>query len=118
MNSPSKSKSRRLPNSEVSDAGASSRNIKAVSALEHSALARRSTGERWADRVAATAGKVWFAMLHVILFTGWMIVNSGVLNSASVFDPYPFQLLTLVTSLEAIFLSLFILTSESRHGAS
>jgi uncharacterized membrane protein len=85
--------------------------------LEHSALAQRSTGERWADRVAGTAGKVWFAMFHVILFTGWMIVNSGVLNSALVFDPYPFQLLTLVTSLEAIFLSLFILTSQNRATA-
>jgi uncharacterized membrane protein len=102
------------PVSAISDSGASSRNIRAVSALEHSALAQRSMGERWADRVAATAGRVWFAMVHVGLFLGWMILNSGILSPALVFDPYPFQLLTLVTSLEAIFLSLFILTSQNR----
>jgi uncharacterized membrane protein len=105
------------PNSGASGSGASSRNIQEVCALEHSALAQRSIGERWADRVARTAGKVWFAVLHVFLFSAWMIVNSGMLGSALVFDAYPFQLLTLVTSLEAIFLSLFILTSQNRASA-
>lgn len=116
MNPSNTSKSSGAPLSERPNCGASSRNISAVSALEHAALAQRSAGERWADRVAATASKAWFAMLHVFLFARWMIVNSGVSNGL-VFDPFPFQLLTLVTSLEAIFLSLFILTSQNRAAA-
>jgi uncharacterized membrane protein len=99
------------------DSSTSASNIKAICDLEHSALASRSVGERWADRVAGTAGKVWFAMAHFAWFSAWIAVNSGLIKSIRAFDPYPFQLLTLLTSLEAIFLSLFILTSQSRANA-
>ena len=93
---------------------ASAQNIRAISDLEHSALARRSTGERWADRVAGTACKAWFTYAHFVWFSGWVIVNTGIVKGITPFDPYPFPLLTLATSLEAIFLSLFILTSQNR----
>jgi uncharacterized membrane protein len=96
---------------------ASEGNIRAISDLEHSALARRSTGERWADRVASTAGKVWFTVGHFFWFSGWILLNIGVVSGVTPFDPYPFPLLTLATSLEAIFLSLFILTSQNRATA-
>jgi uncharacterized membrane protein len=109
-----KSNSDRFPSRESST---SAGNIKAICELEHSALASRSVGERWADRVASTAGRVWFAMAHVLWFSAWVVVNSGLMKSIRAFDPYPFQLLTLVTSLEAIFLSLFILTSQNRASA-
>jgi uncharacterized membrane protein len=99
------------------DTAPSGRHIKAVSELEHLALARRSPGERWADRVASIAGKIWFAILHAVLFAGWIVVNLGVVPGIKAFDPYPFQFLALVTSLEAIFLALFILTSQSRASA-
>lgn len=95
---------------------ASARNIVAICELETSALARRTTGERWADKVASTAGKVWFAGAHFFWFGGWIAFNWG-FGGLKPFDPYPFPLLTLVTSLEAIFLSLFILTSQNRANA-
>lgn len=104
-------------NAASASSSASARNIRAISDLEHSALAKRSTGERWADKVAGAAGKVWFTVGHFFWFSGWILLNLGVVGSFTPFDPYPFPLLTLATSLEAIFLSLFILTSQSRATA-
>ena len=104
-------------NPSPSGPSAAARNIRAICDLEHSALAQRSRGERWADRIAGIAGKVWFTIGHFFWFSGWILVNTGVVASLSPFDPYPFPLLTLVTSLEAIFLSLFLLTSQSRATA-
>src|SRR6476620_8490582 len=97
-------------NAASTPSSATARNIRAISDLEHSALAKRSAGVRWADKVAGAAGKVWFAVGHFFWFSGWIILNLGVVGSFTPFDPYPFPLLTLATSLEAIFLSLFILT--------
>ncbi|MCU1338337.1 MAG: hypothetical protein JWO19_3918 [Bryobacterales bacterium] len=104
-------------NTYSATASASARNIRAICDLEHSALAKRSFGERWADKVASIAGRVWFAIAHVFLFLGWIIINVGIIRAAAPFDPYPFPLLTLATSLESIFLSLFILTSQNRATA-
>lgn len=101
----------------ASEDSASAANIRAIADLEHSALAQRSLGERWADQVARTAGKFWFTVVHLFWFGGWIFVNTGYLPGVTPFDPYPFPLLTLATSLEAIFLSLFILTSQSRASA-
>jgi uncharacterized membrane protein len=60
---------------------------------------------------------VWFVAAHFFWFSGWILLNLGVVGGVAPFDPYPFPLLTLVTSLEAIFLSLFILTSQNRATA-
>jgi len=105
------------PRSERSSlpySSASGQNIRAICDLEHSALAERSAGERLADRIASIAGKASFAVAHAFLFFVWLTINLGGMGQGAIFDPYPFQLLTLVTSLEAIFLSLFILTSQNR----
>lgn len=67
--------------------------------------------------MASIAGKVWFTVGHFFWFTAWILVNVGVVHVLPPFDPYPFPLLTLATSLEAIFLSLFILTSQNRATA-
>ena len=74
-------------------------------------------GERWADKIAGAAGKMWFTGAHFVCFTVWVILNLGAVRGIPPFDPYPFPLLTVVTSLEAIFLSLFILTSQNRSTA-
>ena len=105
------------PNVKMPACSASAGNIRAIHDLERSALTKRSIGERWADGVASTAGKVWFAVLHFFWFSSWILLNVGALRAFAPFDPYPFPLLTLATSLEAIFLSLFILTSQSRANA-
>lgn len=94
----------------------SQKNISAVSAIEHEALERRSCGERLGDVVARSAGQMWFIGLHGLWFGVWITLNSGLISSLRPFDPFPFQFLTFVVSLEAIFLSLFILMSQNRSS--
>jgi len=56
-----------------------------------------------------------FFVFHVIAFSAWILLNSG-LGGMPAYDPYPFGLLTMVVSLEAIFLSIFVLMSQSRES--
>ena len=61
-----------------------------------------------------------FVYLHAIFFAVWIVMNVGENHNVfgfKPFDPYPFQLLTLIVSLEAIFLSTFVLISQNRMGA-
>ena len=77
-------------------------------------MSARSTAERVSDAVARHAGRVWFISAHAIWFSGWIALNTGRVWGIHPFDPYPYQFLTFVVSLEAIFLSLFILMSQNR----
>jgi uncharacterized membrane protein len=81
-------------------------------------VAERSTSvQRAADALAAFCGSISFVVLHALLFTVWTIWNLGAVPGLLPFDPFPFGLLTLVTSLEAIFLSCFVLISQERQAA-
>ena len=91
-------------------------NIKQISELEKDDLARRSISERIGDAIAAGAGQMWFIVVHAIWFTIWMCLNSKAVPGMPSFDPFPFALLTMIVSLEAIFLSLFILMSQNRSS--
>ena len=82
--------------------------------LEQEALDKRSAGERLGDLIATQAGRMWFIALHGMWFLVWITVNVGALRRFKIFDPFPFSLLTMIVSLEAIFLSLFILMSQNR----
>ena len=66
------------------------------------------------DAIAHAVGSVPFAVSHVAWFAVWVLLNSRVLHGIEPFDPYPFNFLTLVVSLEAIFLSVFVLMSQNR----
>jgi uncharacterized membrane protein len=96
-------------------ASTTTRNIKAISELEHSALAQRSMSARIGDAIASHAGKMWFIVFHLIWFLLWLWLNSGS-KSRLAFDPFPYQLLSTIVSLESIFLSLFILMSQNRSN--
>ena len=89
-------------------------NIAAIAALERNATDCRSIGERMGDAIAHYAGRLWFISAHAIWFGGWIFLNAGLVPGIPRFDPYPYQFLTFVVSLEAIFLSLFILMSQNR----
>jgi uncharacterized membrane protein len=82
-------------------------------AAEHAA--QRSAIERIADRLTRVASSTPFLVLHVVWFVAWMLVNTGYLGLRP-FDPFPFGLLTMVVSLEAIFLSIFVLMAQSRES--
>jgi uncharacterized membrane protein len=91
------------------------RNIRAICDLEKQALLRRSISEVLGDIVAVRAGQMWFIVVHVIWFTAWMWLNSRY-SPWPPFDAFPYSLLTMVVSLESIFLSLFILMSQNRSS--
>jgi len=76
--------------------------------------AQRTAVERVADAIAAFSGSIPFLLLHATWFVLWIGWNT---LAARRFDPYPFGLLTMVVSLEAIFLSVFVLLSQNRQAA-
>jgi len=78
---------------------------------------RRSRVQKSADWIAEFSGSITFLLLHVVLFFAWIVVNVGLVPGARVFDPYPFGLLTMAVSLEAIILSVFVLLSQNRQVA-
>lgn len=72
--------------------------------------------DRIADGMTAFSGSMAFVYLHAGWFAVWLLLNLGLFGSAVVFDPFPFGLLTLIVSLEAIFLSTFVLISQNRQA--
>jgi uncharacterized membrane protein len=74
---------------------------------------RRRLQDRIADRITAFSGSMAFVYLHVLWFAVWIVLNVTRWR----FDPFPFGLLTLVVSLEAIFLSTFVMLSQNRESA-
>ncbi len=85
------------------------------------AIKARHSGDRtpmeiFATRLTELASSTGFFVFHVVAFTGWIVWNLGVFGLPA-FDPFPFGLLTMIVSLEAIFLSIFVLMSQSRESA-
>jgi uncharacterized membrane protein len=75
---------------------------------EHAKRRAQSVENRVADRITAFAGSMPFVYLHVIWFVSWIALRV---------EDYPFGLLTMMVSLEAIFLSTFVLISQNRTDA-
>ena len=94
---------------------ATARNVRAICELEAAALARRSVSARIGDAIATHAGKMWFIVVHMTWFAIWVALNINP-HGKGTFDPFPYPLLTMIVSLESIFLSLFILMSQNRTG--
>ena len=76
----------------------------------------RKAQDELTDAVTAFAGSLSFVYIHVGWFALWVLLNVGALGFAA-FDGYPFGLLTLIVSLEAIFLSTFVMISQNRQAA-
>jgi uncharacterized membrane protein len=72
---------------------------------------------RLADVITAFSGSMGFVYLHILVFSAWILINGGFLKPfIHPFDPFPYGLLTMIVSLEAIFLSTFILISQNRQA--
>ncbi len=84
--------------------------------FEARSLRSRSFLTQVADDLTAICGSTPFLLFHVILFAAWVTINTGFIREIPVFDPFPFGLLTMVVSLEAIFLSIFVLVSQNRSS--
>jgi uncharacterized membrane protein len=93
------------------------RNISTILKLRLKEEAQKTTQDRIADAITTFSGDMKFVYLHAILFAGWMLVNTGKFGIHP-WDPYPYNLLTMTVSLEAIFLSTFVLVSQNRMGAA
>lgn len=78
---------------------------------------RLTTVQRIADAAADFSGRFSFLLIHAVWFAGWIVLNVDVLPDIHPFDPFPFGLLTMIVSLEAIFLSCMVLISQNRTAA-
>ena len=76
--------------------------------MEHAKERAMSVQNRIADQITAFAGSMWFVYIHIIWFSTW--IGFGV-------EKYPYGLLTMIVSLEAIFLSTFVMISQNRADA-
>ena len=77
---------------------------------------KRTTVQKTADWIAEFSGSIPFLNIHAVLFAVWIIWNTMKPEKIR-FDPYPFNFLTMCVSLEAIFLSVFVLLSQNRQAA-
>jgi uncharacterized membrane protein len=87
------------------------RNVEAILKLEEAAKNQRTRSELVAEGIARFCGSMRFVWVHVIWFSAWVLIN--LVPGVKHIDPFPFTFLTLVVSLEAIFLSTFILISQN-----
>jgi len=90
------------------------RNVRTVAKLERDAMAERTMTDRLSDAITRVAGSAGFVAVHAVGFAVWIGLNVGAVPGVAPFDPYPFSFLTLVVSLEAIFLAIFVLMSQNR----
>ncbi|MDB4960290.1 MAG: hypothetical protein JWP01_289 [Myxococcales bacterium] len=90
------------------------RNIHAIIQARDDATALRPPSHRVADRITAFTGSMASVALHGLLFGGWLVLNAGVVPGVTPWDPFPFVMLAMWASVEAIFLTTFVLISQNR----
>lgn len=89
------------------------RNIEALLARRQDEEQRKSREDRIADAITHFTGSMVFVYLHVLVFSLWIIINLGLIPVVPRFDK-SFVILAMVASVEAIFLSTFVLISQNR----
>jgi uncharacterized membrane protein len=104
------------PNSEQQQSTISRRLDRNIEALlkRREQEARQSTRQdRTADAITRFAGSMMFVYLHLLIFALWIVINVGLLPLLPAFDP-SLVILAMVASVEAIFISTFVLISQNR----
>ena len=92
-------------------------NIDKIVQVESKALQSRSSSEALTSAIGGFVGTISFVGLQCLGCAGWIVVNSGVIHQVAPFDPFPFPLLSTITSLEAVLLTAFVLVKQNRMGA-
>src|SRR6187399_286601 len=87
------------------------RNVQVIADLERQAAQKRSIFARGVDQMTRAAGSATFLAVHLLIFAGWIMVNR---RAAQTFDPYPFALLNVAVSIEAIILTSLVLMTQNR----
>lgn len=93
------------------------RNIHTVLDVQRNEDLQRSTQDRVADTITGFIGTMAFIYLHLVLFGGWLILNTVQIPGIPHWDPYPFSIVAVLATMEAIFLSTFVLISQNRQSA-
>jgi len=89
--------------------------IEEIVHLENRDRLHMGLSDKLASKITAFSGSMHYVWLHVVWFAVWIVVNISLFVLAP-FDPYPFGLLTMIVSLEAIFLSTFVLITQNRQA--
>jgi len=92
------------------------RNIRTILKLRAQSAVDRTLQDRISDAITTFSGRLSFVYLHAVWFGIWLLLNTGWFGIRP-FDAYPYGLLTMIVSLEAIFLSTFVLISQNRLSA-
>lgn len=92
-------------------------NIRDLVERHNAQLSQRPLQIRLADSITGFSGSMRFIWIHVLWFGSWILINVGVIGLTA-FDPYPFGMMTTIVSLEAIFLTAFVLLSQNRMQAA
>lgn len=92
------------------------RRRRVIKSFKAKADAKRTPAEKFADLLTAKFGSVAFLTINFIWFAVWIVINVGWVPSIEPFDPFPFGLLTMVVSLEAIGLAIIVLISQNREA--
>jgi len=89
-------------------------NIETIAKLEDEFNRRRTRADRFADAIGDFTGSMMFVVIHALLIGSWIALNLRAVPAIRPFDPFPFLLLGSTVSIEAIFLSTFVLIKQSR----
>lgn len=89
------------------------RNIRTIIRLRLQGARIQGVQDRLADVITSFSGRMVCVYVHIVWFGVWFLLNTGYVGMRP-FDPFPYGLLTMVVSLEAIFLSTFVLISQNR----
>ena len=92
------------------------RRLKRIHGYQAKHNLHKTKAERLADQVTDFTGSVAFLLINALWFLVWILINLNLIPGMKAFDPFPFALLTMIVSLEAIFLSIFVLISQNRQS--
>ena len=88
--------------------------VEKVIRVENEALQPRSRSEAITDAIGGFVGTISFVLVQIVVFAGWIVVNVGKIPQIPPFDPFPYPLLSSITSLEAVLIAAFVLIKQNR----
>ena len=91
-------------------------NVEKVIRVENETQRPRSRSEAITDAIGGFVGTISFVIAQLVAFAAWVVVNAGKVPQLAPFDPFPYPLLSSITSLEAVLLAAFVLMKQNRMG--
>ncbi|MBX4201178.1 DUF1003 domain-containing protein [Candidatus Parcubacteria bacterium] len=87
----------------------------AIESFKKKIDSKRTASDKMADWLTASFGTVFFLGANAVFFLVWLVLNTHLIPALEPFDPFPFGFLTMIVSLEAIFLAIIVLISQNRE---